>query len=562
VTFTGARVSLFRQIATSLERLLAFIRPLLDRYRRARRFSPRAASFRGRDRLCNGRVDVRRAHVICARARQAKSSTVRKSSTCVRLLRFVGNATSERPLGLVLAGLWEPAGGELGPPALGRREVVDGDRRRRPLLRRLGLILLRRESGECTHGGEAGCPQSGWPFAFVACSAVCNISTGATSPGTAPSRSAIRRSSGSCSQRVIVRFERPTIAPASVGETPPTALAWSFGPSIRVPWPITRTRVDGGWRRPDREQVKRGGRRPGAIAATITVAALVLTVLTAGASASPSEVEQSGALTMTSDPGDYIGQGLAYSYATPANVFFATVNSWYGPTNMVTVSMRTDSSSTDGWSLRFAAPAGQTLADGTYLGAARAVSQTAGQPGLDVSGMGRSCNTVSGSFTVSDAIYGPYGYVQSFHATFEQHCEGAPPALGGEVAVSNPPPPPPLTAQITIDPAGQLTRSGAVITHGTVTCNRPVDPDRSFIQVTVSEPSKTGAITGAAAFSVPSNCSTTPNAWQATITPTDPKQPFIKGSATTSAWARLGDPFFDVLLYTDTVTAPLALKEG
>jgi hypothetical protein len=294
----------------------------------------------------------------------------------------------------------------------------------------------------------------------------------------------------------------------------------------------------------------------------ITVTALALTVLTAGANASPSELEQSGTLTMTSDPGDYIGQGIAYSYATPANVFFATVNSWYGANNMVSVTMRTDPSSTDYWILRFAAPPGQTLAAGTYTDAARAGSQTAGQPGLDLSGMGRGCNTVIGSFTVSDAVFGPYGYVQSFRATFEQHCEGAFPALRGEVAVSNPPPPPPLTAQITIDPSGQLTRSGAVIMHGTVTCNRPVDPDRSFIQLTVSEPSKTAAITGAAAFSLPSNCSTTPNSWQATVTPTDPKRPFTKGTATTSAWARLGDPFFDILLYTDTVTAPVTFKES
>jgi hypothetical protein len=49
--------------------------------------------------------------VILARARQAKTcSTVPTSSTCQRC---------EGLLGLVLAVLWEFAGGELGPPALG-----------------------------------------------------------------------------------------------------------------------------------------------------------------------------------------------------------------------------------------------------------------------------------------------------------------------------------------------------------------------------------------------------------------------------------------------------------
>jgi hypothetical protein len=65
-------------------------------------------------------------------------------------------------------------------------------------VRRLGLNLLRPQRRERTHGGERAA-QSGWPLAFVACSAARNISTGAASPGTVPSRSAIRRSSGSCS---------------------------------------------------------------------------------------------------------------------------------------------------------------------------------------------------------------------------------------------------------------------------------------------------------------------------------------------------------------------------
>jgi hypothetical protein len=58
-------------------------------------------------------------------------------------------------------------------------------------------------------GGVLGSPSSDG-------SAARNISSGATWPGTAPSRSAIRRSSGSCSQGVIARFERPTIAPGGL----------------------------------------------------------------------------------------------------------------------------------------------------------------------------------------------------------------------------------------------------------------------------------------------------------------------------------------------------------
>jgi hypothetical protein len=300
----------------------------------------------------------------------------------------------------------------------------------------------------------------------------------------------------------------------------------------------------------------------GTIAAALTMAALALAVLTSAAGASPSQIEQSGQLTMTSDPGDYIGQGLAYSFATPTNVFIGTARSWHGENNMVSVTMRPDAASTDYWILEFAAPPGETLTTGSYSDAVRVVSQGPGRPGLDVFGVGRGCNALTGSFTVSDALFGPYGYVQSFRASFEQHCEGHAAALRGEVSVSNPPPPPPLKAEITIASSGQLTRHGSVIVNGTISCNRRVDPDRSFIQLLVSEPSKTNPRDGAAAFAVPSDCSPTPSPWQATVYPTDPKSPFTRGTGTTTAWVQLGDPFFDVLLFQDPVTAALTFRES
>jgi len=49
-----------------------------------------------------------------------------------------------------------------------------------------------------------------------------------------------------------------------------------------------------------------------------------------------------------------------------------------------------------------------------------------------VFGDGRGCNTLTGSFTVVEVVYGN-GSVTSFDALFEQHCEGATPALRGEI---------------------------------------------------------------------------------------------------------------------------------
>jgi hypothetical protein len=312
-----------------------------------------------------------------------------------------------------------------------------------------------------------------------------------------------------------------------------------------------------GPRHGDLVQRSRHARALVAVAATVACLAL-----SAGAGASPSELEQTGQLTMTSDAGDYIGQGGTYSYATPANVFFGTVRSWAGENNLVSVTMRTDAASTDYWILEFAAAPGETLTAGTYSNAARVGSQAVDQPGLDVFGMGRGCNTLTGNFTVSDAVFGPYGYVQSFHAAFEQHCEGNGPALHGEVSVSNPPPPPPLSTQLTIAPTGQIASHGSVSLTGTITCNRPVDPERSYIQLTVSQPSKTGTVTGAAAVSLPNNCSSTPSPWKATVTPEDPKSPFIKGSISVNAWTQVGDPFFDVLLTAGPVTATATIREN
>src|SRR5918912_3997581 len=188
------------------------------------------------------------------------------------------------------------------------------------------------------------------------------------------------------------------------------------------------------------------------------------------------ETVQDGTLTMTSDPGDYIGQGGSYSFSTPGNLFFAQTREG-GSAILVTV--RLDPVDTTFWSLEFAAPAGQPLVPGTYTGAQRAMSRDPGAPGLDVNGDGRACNRVTGSFTVLDAVYEPSGYVDSFHAVFEQHCEGLAPALRGEVQVTNPPPPPPIAVSLTIDDTAQLTSRSAVAVHGTISCSRDPDPDTS-----------------------------------------------------------------------------------
>lgn len=87
------------------------------------------------------------------------------------------------------------------------------------------------------------------------------------------------------------------------------------------------------------------------------------------------------------------------------------------------------------WNVVLAAPPGEQLQVGrTYTGATKAASAKAGEPGLDVNGEGRSCNQLTGSFTVHELTFSLLGELESAVFTFEQHCEMVQPALYGSVA--------------------------------------------------------------------------------------------------------------------------------
>lgn len=117
------------------------------------------------------------------------------------------------------------------------------------------------------------------------------------------------------------------------------------------------------------------------------------------------------------------------------------------------------------------------LAPGTYTGAHRYPFNGNG-PGLSLSGEGRGCNELTGSFTIIKAVFGPQGYVQTFDATFEQHCEAGTPAARGEVHIANPPPPagaaPKPTTKPTAKPtAGSASTQPSVPNHDTTASTQP-----------------------------------------------------------------------------------------
>ena len=284
-------------------------------------------------------------------------------------------------------------------------------------------------------------------------------------------------------------------------------------------------------------------KRLAVVAVIVLAAALAYGVAPVGAEVVPATT---GFLTMTSDPGDYVGQGASYSYSPPSTTF-AVQNGG----NLVRLDTSVPGSPADFWNLAFQAPSGQPLQPGTTYQAQRWPFQPSGSAGLEVFGQGRGCNTLTGSFTILDAMYGPFGYLESFHATFEQHCEGAAAALRGEVEFVTPSPPPALALTVGANAAVTISRSGAVTLQGTIACTQPVTVALTGTAVESLHPKKA---TASAQFAATVNCA--PGAagtWQATLT-SSTGAAFTTGSLQLSLQANATDPFYSAFTGT-TITA-------
>ena len=150
-----------------------------------------------------------------------------------------------------------------------------------------------------------------------------------------------------------------------------------------------------------------------------------------GPDTSPSAPTRGTFLTMTSDAGDYIGQGRPRNYTPDTTSFDGAVSC-----DRNQVRIHTNHGNGEWWYVTMQAPKGTPLSPGTYNNATRWPFQASVTPGLDVSGEGRGCNRSWGSFIVSQASFGPSGKVERFRATFEQRCELEDrPRLRGEISV-------------------------------------------------------------------------------------------------------------------------------
>jgi len=242
-----------------------------------------------------------------------------------------------------------------------------------------------------------------------------------------------------------------------------------------------------------------GGRR---VSLALVFAATIAGAIDAGGSQAGSVPAVRGTFTMTSDSGDYVGQGQSYSFPGRAIEFGADLG-------RVFVSVR----AADSWTVRLEAPDKARLEAGIYADAGRFSNAT--QPALDVSGAGRGCNETAGRFTVLEAKYGLRGYLRSLHVTFEQHCEGAASALRGEFNLVAAPPPRPLKVDLTFD-ASRTTlepADSAVKLVGTIACSQTVVG--ASVIADVSEVKESEAAIGSGSLGM--ECRPTPTSWGITV---------------------------------------------
>ncbi|MGH8957474.1 MAG: hypothetical protein ACRDVK_02240 [Acidimicrobiia bacterium] len=170
------------------------------------------------------------------------------------------------------------------------------------------------------------------------------------------------------------------------------------------------------------------------------------------------------------------------------------------------------------WFLDFAAPVGAPLQPGIYEGATRYPFQAPTEPGLSLSGNGRGCNTLTGSFEVIEATFGPHGFVERFHATFEQHCEGSVTSRAlGEVLIDNGPAPELLVVEVLIDDSVLVSEIGRATVSGTVTCSKPTHAN---IGLTLAQRvNRRLTTTGSTFFQIPCTSEPTPISIQLSAQP-------------------------------------------
>jgi hypothetical protein len=120
-------------------------------------------------------------------------------------------------------------------------------------------------------------------------------------------------------------------------------------------------------------------------------------------------------LRVMSDPGDFVGQGKTYSYSGKQLV-------------LRRIQPGGVSVSAENWYADFVPPKGGMLKPGEYLNAKRSSSND--NPGMDIGGGGRGCNSIAGQFVVWELEMNG-DQITRVAIDFMMRCEGNGPPLYG-----------------------------------------------------------------------------------------------------------------------------------
>ena len=135
-------------------------------------------------------------------------------------------------------------------------------------------------------------------------------------------------------------------------------------------------------------------------------------------------------VSITSDPEDFVGRGRSMTFTLENSLFQASVanNGAY-----LSVVIRPKTGTTPVWTFLITSPNGSIISPGTYTISGSPVSNSWF---ADFGGDGRGCGRMTGKIVVHAFDFIAVNQaLNNFRASFEQHCEGAAPALRGEVAI-------------------------------------------------------------------------------------------------------------------------------
>lgn len=136
--------------------------------------------------------------------------------------------------------------------------------------------------------------------------------------------------------------------------------------------------------------------------------------------------------SMTSEMGEYIGQGQLWLLSEPGAIIIQP-----SPYQENALRILYEVSDTR-FELNIKAPNEENLAVGEYLNATRLPFQAPENPGMDFSGDGRGCNSITGSFDILELNYNAEGEIDILAIDFIQFCEMPNgPSLRGEIRVNS-----------------------------------------------------------------------------------------------------------------------------